>query len=319
MDSKPPIRIALLRVPDYLKFSFYGIQEYFEYANQVVGYQRFLVDECAVNDKPPTTEAYDCIIVPPIKNGLQPASLPKSIKRWIHDSYQMGVTICSACAGSLFLAQTGILDDLEATTHWKLAPVFHKNFPKVRLNCEKLIVVQGNVITAGGLTAWADLCVFLTARFETYHTAQQMSRLFLVDTGSREQRYYAMFSPPTQHGDDPVLKCQRWLDRKLEHPLPIEKLAKICGLSVRTLQRRFKTATGYSITEYIQQSRVQLARDLLVESHLPIEHIVWKVGYEDAPTFGKLFKRTVGLSPSSYRKRFRMALNTASEVEAQTN
>jgi transcriptional regulator GlxA family with amidase domain len=72
----------------------------------------------------------------------------------------------------------------------------------------------------------------------------------------------------------------------------------------RTFHRRFRNATGHTPSDYLQRLRIQKACELLETSATTIDHIAGNVGYLDVPSFGKLFKKTIGLSPGEYRKRF---------------
>ena len=74
--------------------------------------------------------------------------------------------------------------------------------------------------------------------------------------------------------------------------------------STRTLNRRFKAATGETPLEFLQKARIERARGLLETSRLSFDQIVERVGYEDGSSFRRLFKRAVGISPHEYRRRF---------------
>ena len=81
-------------------------------------------------------------------------------------------------------------------------------------------------------------------------------------------------------------------------------MAARAGLGDRTFLRRFQKATGLNPTAYVQQVRVGRARDLLERSTLPFADIAWRLGYEDAGAFRKVFQKIVGLGPADYRRRF---------------
>jgi AraC-like DNA-binding protein len=81
-------------------------------------------------------------------------------------------------------------------------------------------------------------------------------------------------------------------------------LADRLRVTTRTLNRRFKAATGETPLEFLQKARIERARGLLETSRLSFDQIVERVGYEDASSFRRLFKRAVGISPHEYRRRF---------------
>ena len=127
----------------------------------------------------------------------------------------------------------------------------------------------------------------------------------LVDGQPRQQSPYRQFSANYEHGDDVVAKVQRILDSDYKQPLRQSALAKQVGVSDRTLLRRFRRATGYAPSQYLQAIRLERARELLETTNDSLQRITDRVGYEDVSSFRRLFKQSTGLSPAEYRKRFR--------------
>jgi len=101
-----------------------------------------------------------------------------------------------------------------------------------------------------------------------------------------------------------VLKTQRWLQANFRSQISVPQMASVAGLEERTFLRRFRSATGHNPSGYLQLWRIGQAREHLEMSTKSIEVIANEVGYLDVPSFGKLFKKMVGLSPGEYRKRF---------------
>jgi len=85
---------------------------------------------------------------------------------------------------------------------------------------------------------------------------------------------------------------------------PVEEMTTGSGLSRRTLERRFRKATGRSPISYVQQLRIREARRLLERTTMPIDEIGFVVGYENTAFFRRLFQRTTRLHPGSYRRKF---------------
>ena len=108
----------------------------------------------------------------------------------------------------------------------------------------------------------------------------------------------------TPHADSVVRQCEKWL---AEHFREIDTLGRVVGSSSipeRTLKRRFKSATGSSLIEYLQNLRIEEAKSLLESSRMPVDEISAATGYADASFFRRLFKRLTGLTPSQYRRMF---------------
>ncbi|WP_323181590.1 GlxA family transcriptional regulator [Kaistia defluvii] len=174
----------------------------------------------------------------------------------------------------------------------------------MRLDLDRLIVHEGDIVTAGGLMAWTDLGLKLVDRYLGSEVMLETARVLLVDPPGREQRYYSTFVPRLDHGDRAVLQAQHWLHGLANGEASLERLASQEGLEQRTFLRRFRKATGLTTTGYQQQLKVNRARELLQFSALSADEVAWQVGYGDPGAFRKVFVRIVGLSPAEYRRRF---------------
>jgi transcriptional regulator GlxA family with amidase domain len=89
---------------------------------------------------------------------------------------------------------------------------------------------------------------------------------------------------------------------------PVDEMIKRSRLAERTFKRRFAAATGLAPIGYVQRLRVEDAKRRLERTDAPVDEISWRVGYEDSAFFRRLFKRTTGVAPGAYRKRFRITL-----------
>jgi transcriptional regulator GlxA family with amidase domain len=223
---------------------------------------------------------------------------------WLRERHAAGTIMSSVCAGAFLLAETGLLDDRSATTHWMYAGIFRARFARTKLEADRLIVDDGDIITAGGAMSWTDLGLKLLDRLLGPNVMIRTSRILLIDPPGREQRYYSFFSPNMTHGDPAILKVQHWLQATAARDIALKSLVSISGLEERTLLRRFRKATGMTTSEYCQRLRVGRAREMLQSGRKSIENIAWEVGYGDAGSFSRLFVKIVGLTPGDYRQRF---------------
>lgn len=204
-----------------------------------------------------------------------------------------------------------MLNGRSATTHWSFSETLAERFPEIRVDTEKLIIDDGDIITAGGLMAWVDLGLKLVDRFLGPTVMLETARFFLVDVSGQQQRFYSNFSPKLHHGDEPILKVQQWLQNSDVSSLSVSTMAAKARMGERTFLRRFQKATGLTPTEYVQHLRVGKARESLEFSSLAMKEIAWKVGYEDYGAFRKVFQKIMGLSPGDYRLRFSVQGNRA--------
>jgi transcriptional regulator GlxA family with amidase domain len=118
------------------------------------------------------------------------------------------------------------------------------------------------------------------------------------------QAPFMVFVPVTDHGDAMVSRAQEWASGNFSVANPVEEMVRLSGIPERSFKRRFTRATGLTPIEYIQHLRVDQAKRRLERSTTPVDEIGWQIGYENPAFFRRLFKRTTGVSPGHYRRRF---------------
>ena len=229
------------------------------------------------------------------------------VVQWLREMHAEGAHLYSACAGALLLAETGLLDGLEATTHWAFAPTFRKNFPAVELRIEELLVVAGKnqeLVMSGAASSWQDLVLYLIARHASPSAAQSIAKFLLYQWHESFQSPYFSFAPVSEHGDAVVHSLEAWVRENYRVSSPVEEMAQRSGLSETSFKRRFRTATGFSPLQYVHRIRIEEAKRLLEQSEMPVDEVGWQVGYADPAFFRRLFRRMTRLTPSAYRKKF---------------
>lgn len=226
---------------------------------------------------------------------------------WIRGQFAQGATICSVCTGSIFLAETGLLDGLEATTHWSATGLFQERYPDVALRPERILCPAGpehRIITSGGASSWEDLSLYLIARFCNAEEAVRVAKIFVFGDRSDGQLPFSAMARPRPHEDAVIGACQSWIGDHYAGPNPVARMAVRSGLGQRTFKRRFKAATGYTPMDYVQALRIEEAKQLLETTNEPTDAVADAVGYEDPAFFRRLFKRRAGVTPARYRRRF---------------
>lgn len=226
---------------------------------------------------------------------------------WIVQRHANGARIASACSGSALLADAGLLDGEEATAHWSMNDMFRRRWPQVRFRPDRTLTFAGDgddIVMAGGMASWQDLALYLIARHIGPEHAARSARFYCIEPKQDGLRRYAA---PRRRipGDDAVIRdCQLWLADGYSEQDPVSQAVARSGLPRRTFDRRFRAATGYSPSAYVQALRVEEAKFLLETTDLSVDAISEEVGYRDSRAFQRLFKRETGVTPGSYRKRF---------------
>lgn len=227
--------------------------------------------------------------------------------QWLRRCHAAGATIAASCSGALLLAEAGLLDGCEATTHWAFCDVLTRRYPTVRVRTRQALVVTGEgqrLVMAGGGTSWTDLALYLIARLADMETAMQVAKVNLIAWHEVGQQPYAYLAQSRQSDDAQISRCQEWIAANYSGPGPVAQMTRLSGLPERTFARRFKQSTGMAPLEYVHTLRLEEAKQMLEAGAEPVEAIANEVGYEDAGFFSRLFRRKVGLTPQQYRRRF---------------
>ena len=227
---------------------------------------------------------------------------------WIRRCYTSGSSIYSACSGSILLAASGLLAGREATSHWGYEDLFRTRYPEVHFRAEPNLAFAdpaGRIVTAGGTTSWHDLAIHIISRHCSTGEALRIAKVYLLKWHSEGQLPYASLIRRQSHADSVVRSCEDWLE---DHYCETGVLASVVGrakIPERSLKRRFKTATGSTLIQYIQNLRLEEAKRLLETETFSIEEISNRIGYENLAFFRRLFRRSTGLTPGQYRRMFR--------------
>lgn len=226
---------------------------------------------------------------------------------WLKQRYEEGATIAAGCSGAMLLAEAGLLDGCEATTHWGWCDVMRERFPDVQVRPQRALVVSGDgqrLIMAGGGATWLDLALYLIARTVNLDEAIKVARVNLIDWHHSGQQPFARLARTRQVEDAVIARCQTWIAENYDQRNPVTAMVRLSGLAERSFKRRFQQATGMSPLEYVHAVRLEEAKQMLEAGDQPIEAIANEVGYEDAGFFSRLFRRKVNLTPAQYRRRF---------------
>lgn len=104
-----------------------------------------------------------------------------------------------------------------------------------------------------------------------------------------------------RHNDELIHKLQDWIDNNIRNKLLVSDLTAHVTISERHLKRRFKAATGANPIQYLQQLKVETAKEMLKSTNMTFEDICWNVGYENIGYFRKIFKSRTLMTPTEYR------------------
>jgi transcriptional regulator GlxA family with amidase domain len=226
---------------------------------------------------------------------------------WLRERHAQGAILASSCSGAVLLARTGLLDGLDATSHWAYCEALRREYPRTRWHPERGLLFAGvgqRIVMAGSGIAWHQLVMALISRFAGAEAAMQVARINLIDWAATSPIAYASLRHGAQASDPAVGAAQAWAAEHYRHEAPVAHMIAVSGLAERTFKRRFAQATGMAPLDYVHHLRLEEAKQMLESGGASIESIAFEVGYRDASFFNRLFRRKVMMSATQYRRRF---------------
>lgn len=333
LDRMPPLKICLLALPETTPGTIYGLHEILASVGTawreatgedipVRAFQARIVSTDGQAFPSPTgvpitpqacledEAAPDIIIVTDLALAFDddPQGRWAEAAAWVRGRFERGAIVCSVCTGSVFLAEAGLLDGLEASSHWGVARLFADHYPRVKLCAERILCPAGpehRIVTGGGAGAWSELALYLIARFSEPAEAVRVAKLFILGDRSEGQLPFAVLGRSARHQDATIAQCQEWLADHYTRANPVALMVTRSGLPERTFKRRFRAATGYTPIDYVQALRIEEAKRVLETTHEAADAVAHHVGYDDPSYFRRLFKRMTGVTPARYRQRYR--------------
>ncbi len=223
---------------------------------------------------------------------------------WLQKQAARGAHIAGICTGVAYLAEAGLLDGRQATTHWAMAETFRQRYPKVDWHPDAFITDDRRMLCSGGVYASMDLSLYLVEKFCGHEVALQCAKALLINMPRASQAGYAVLPLARPHDDAKVRTAEAYLQKNYARGISFEVLAQDLGMSPRNFTRRFKSATGRLPGSYLQAMRVAIAKEMLEGGARSVQVVSAAVGYDDAAFFRGLFKRATGMTPGEYRENF---------------
>ncbi|MDE1163866.1 MAG: transcriptional regulator FtrA [Pseudomonas sp.] len=249
-----------------------------------------------------TLETADTIIIPGWRDIEAP--VPQKLIEQLQAAHARGARLCSICAGAFVLAAAGLLDGLQATTHWRHTERLAARYPRITVQANALYVDQGQIITAAGSASGLDMMLHLVRRDHGALVANRVAQRLVIpphrDGGQAQYAHRQLVSA----SEGPVSALMDWVRSHLHLALTLDAMAQRAAMSTRTLHRCFIDGTGMTPYEWLLGERVAYARELLEQAQLPLSHVVEAAGFGSHESFRRHFRQRVGLSPNAYRKQF---------------
>jgi transcriptional regulator GlxA family with amidase domain len=213
--------------------------------------------------------------------------------------------IAAICTGAFLLAEAGLLDGRQATTHWLHAPKLRNLFPKVKIDQDRIFTNDGSIWTTAGGAACLDLGLALIENDLGAELARSVARELIIyhRRGGGQSQFSALLEMSPK--SDRIQMALTYARENLHKPLTVPELAEAARLSPRQFSRAFQAETGQSPAKGIEHLRVEAARTLMEQSRHPIDVVARQSGFSDRDHMRRAFVRAFGQPPQALRRMAR--------------
>ena len=223
---------------------------------------------------------------------------------WIKQQRAKGTELASLCVGSYFLAEAGLLDGKEVTSHWAVVNDMQRRYPAIKMRSDQVITDQDGIYTSGGAFSSLKLILYLIEKFCGREAAIWISKMYAIEMDRTSQAHFAVFTGQHQHEDKEILRAQQYIEQHYQDPISMDSLSKLVNMGQRNFIRRFKAATNNTPFEYLQRVRIESAKRALENNDKDVASIMDDAGYKDQKAFRSIFRRLTGLSLQEYKKKY---------------
>jgi transcriptional regulator GlxA family with amidase domain len=315
-------RVVILAFPGLQTLDVHGPAEVFSTATTLNRGDGYAVEVVAQDPGPVRTSSValhpdgviaacrgriDTLLVPG-GTGVSAACEDEALVGWLSAAAGRSRRVASVCTGSFLLARAGLLDGRRATTHWSGCTELARRHPEVEVDPDPIFVRDGHVITSAGVTAGMDLALALVEEDLGREIALEVARwlvLFVKRPGGQAQFSSQLAAQMAER--EPLRELQAWIPDHLTDDLSVPALASRACMSERNFARAFRAETGMTPAAYVESARVESARIALETGGLPVGAVARRSGFGTVETMRRAFRRRLGVSPGSYRERFRSA------------
>src|SRR5882724_904868 len=310
-------RIGFIVLPGFQMMSV-AVLSVFEFANREMGepvYDVHLLSETggairssigiSVATEPFDDSNFDTLMV---GGSAVVGALTPGVIKFLRQALERSRRVASTCTGAFVLAEAGLLDGRRATTHWNRARELQARYPKVKVEEDRIFIVDGPVWTSAGMSAGIDLALAMIEKDLGADLARAVAKKLVVyhrRAGGQSQFSALLELEPKS---DRIQSALAYAKRNLDKPLTVEQLAEAAHLSPRQFSRAFRAETGQSPAKAIENLRVEAARLMMEQSRHPIDIIARQTGFADRDRMRRAFLRTFRQPPQVIRRNARAEL-----------
>lgn len=243
--------------------------------------------------------AGDLIVVP--GHDMRRAS-HALLRRWLRKAVNSGALVCAVCTGAFILGEAGLLDRRSCTTHWKRLDELQRRFPLARVERDRLFVTDGPVTTSAGVASGIDVALwFVEQHYGPLLAARVAREMVVYIRRDGHEKQASVYLDYRTHINSGVHVVQDYLTTHTKERVLIPELARIAGMSSRSLTRSFRIATGLSIADFRNKVRLEVAKSLFENLNMTVEAVAEQSGFNDPRQFRRVWRTAFGEPPSKLK------------------
>jgi transcriptional regulator GlxA family with amidase domain len=307
-------KIGLVVFPHFQAMGFAAVSA-FELANLVLGESAYAVTILSesggtvtsyagfrVESQPFDDNVFDTLM---LATGVETKTASPALRDFVRRSVRVSRRVAAPCTGAFVLAHAGVLDGRRATTHWRFARDFQRQFPKVAVEEDRIFVVDDSVWTSAGMAATIDMALAMIEKDYGREVSRTVARelvLYHRRAGGQSQFSALLELEPKS---DRIQKAIDYANANLRNVLSVEELATVANLSPRQFSRAFSAETGYPPAKGVELLRLEAARLMLEQGRHSMDVIASQVGFVDRDRMRRAFLRVLGHTPQDIRRSAR--------------
>ena len=229
----------------------------------------------------------------------------RTVTTWLREQAKNRVNIGAICTGTYILAEAGLLTDYRCTIHWENMIGLRERFPELVISPDVFEIDRDRYTCAGGSSAM-DMMVYLIAQKHGWDLATDIAEEFLVERiRGRNDRQRLPLRLQLGASQPKLAEAVAFMEANIEELISLDEIATHVGLSRRQLERLFQKYLHCVPTRYYMRLRLMHARQLLLQTSMPIVDIAFASGFVSTPHFSKCYREYFGIPPRDERKAHR--------------
>lgn len=316
-DSVETTRYGFLLVPEYSMMAFTAAIDQMRMANRLSGknlYEWVILGE---SEEPVFASTEMSVASIPMKHAGKldtvfvcggvniETKATKGVTTWLREQAKKRVNIGAICTGTFILAEAGLLKDYRCTIHWENMIGLRERYPELIISPDIFEIDRDRYTCAGGSAAM-DMMVYLIAQKHGWDLATDIAEEFLVERiRGRNDRQRLPLRLQLGASQPKLAEAVAFMEANIEELISLDEIANHVGLSRRQLERLFQKYLHCVPTRYYMRLRLMHARQLLLQTSMPIVDIAFASGFVSTPHFSKCYREYFGIPPRDERKAHR--------------